>query len=189
MKFSAVILAGGQSSRMGRDKAFLEYRGRPLLAHQLATVEALQPAEIFISGRPSADYGAFGYPVLHDAFPNCGPLAGIERALAISHSPLLLVLAVDMPSMRAAFLKQMLSRCTNTCGVVPRLAFHAEPLAAIYPATSHRVILTLLSEGFIAARHFAEACTETGLTSYFETQNAAKKFFANWNRPGDIERK
>ena len=55
MNFSAVILAGGDSSRMGRDKAFLDCRGGSLLARQIRMVSLLRPREILISGRPGTD--------------------------------------------------------------------------------------------------------------------------------------
>ena len=84
MIFSAVILAGGKSLRMGRDKAWLEIEGQTLLARQIALARETGAAEIFISGRADADYSAFGCPVLQDGFPDAVPLAGIERALDAS---------------------------------------------------------------------------------------------------------
>src|SRR5258705_13766374 len=89
MNFSAVILAGGKSSRMGRDKAWLEAGGQSLLARQIGLVRELGAAEVFISGRADADYSEFGCRVLQDKFPDAGPLAGIERALDATTSPLL----------------------------------------------------------------------------------------------------
>ncbi|HEY5345385.1 MAG TPA: NTP transferase domain-containing protein, partial [Verrucomicrobiae bacterium] len=59
MNFSAVILAGGKSSRMGRDKAFLEIGGTTLLARQIGLARELGAAEIFISGRAETDYSKF----------------------------------------------------------------------------------------------------------------------------------
>ena len=92
VNFSAVILAGGKSARMGRDKAFVEIGGQTLLARQLALARAAGAREVFISGRADVDYSAFDYRVLLDDFPAAGPLAGIECALAASTLPLLLVL-------------------------------------------------------------------------------------------------
>src|SRR5579862_376258 len=98
MNLSAVILAGGQSSRMGRDKARLEIGGWPLLARQIQLLRKVGVEEIFVSGRPDQDYAEFGCPVLSDRFAEAGPLAGIERALAEASLPWLLVVAVDMPN-------------------------------------------------------------------------------------------
>jgi molybdopterin-guanine dinucleotide biosynthesis protein A len=77
MRFSAVILAGGRSSRMQRDKALLPCQGTTLLARQVGVVRELAPVEIFISGRADADYGALGGQVLADRFTERGPLAGV----------------------------------------------------------------------------------------------------------------
>src|SRR5258706_11754457 len=106
MNFSAVILAGGRSSRMGRDKAWLEVGGQTLLARQIGLVREMGATEIFISGRADADYSAFRCPILQDKFLGAGPLAGIERALDAAQSPLLLVLAVDLPEMKAECLRR-----------------------------------------------------------------------------------
>ena len=101
MNFSAVILAGGKSLRMGCDKAWLEIEGQTLLARQIALARETGAAEIFIAGRSDTDYSSFGCRVLPDKFFDAGPLAGIERALAAANETLLLVLAVDLPQMKA----------------------------------------------------------------------------------------
>ena len=64
MNFSAVILAGGKSSRMGRDKAWLEFRGHTLLARQIGIARETGAAEIMVSGRAGGDYSAFGCRIL-----------------------------------------------------------------------------------------------------------------------------
>ena len=92
MRCSALILAGGKSRRMGRDKARLELAGRPLLARQIELARELRADKIFISGRAGADYAAFGCEVLFDFYPEAGPLAGVERGLATATAPFLLVL-------------------------------------------------------------------------------------------------
>src|SRR5689334_8147321 len=93
MNLSAVILAGGESRRMGKDKAWLEVGGQPLLARALSTVRRAGIKEIFISGRSGTDYSVLRCPVLFDREPGCGPLSGIERALEVASAPLVLVLA------------------------------------------------------------------------------------------------
>ena len=133
MKFSTVILAGGKSKRMGQDKAWLPVCGKPLITRQIALVRELGAAEIFISGRAGTDYSALDCPVLTDHFEDVGPLAGIERALKEISTPLLLVLAVDMPRMSAVQVQMLLSNCTENCGAIPRSQNGLEPLAAVYP--------------------------------------------------------
>jgi len=146
MNFSAVILAGGQSSRMGRDKAWIEVDGQLLLARQVKLLRDLGAGEVFISGRAGVDYAAFGGRVLMDRHPGAGPLAGIEAALEVSVLPQLLVLAVDMPHMSADVLRQLVGQCTETTGVIPRVAGAIEPLAAVYPKAALPLVATLFSQ-------------------------------------------
>ena len=77
---SAFILAGGKSTRMGADKAFVLLKGRTLLARMLEAARSLT-SHVRIVGDP-AKYGAFA-PVVHDIFPACGPLGGIHAALRL----------------------------------------------------------------------------------------------------------
>ncbi len=95
MQCSAVILAGGESKRMGGDKAWVESGGRPLVQLAVEKVRELGIKEIFTSGRAGEDYSALKCAVLFDLEPGFGPLGGIERGLHECASPLLLVLAVD----------------------------------------------------------------------------------------------
>ena len=76
MNLSAVILAGGESRRMGQDKAWLEVGGQSLLARAVSTVRDSGIKEILISGRPGADYSTLRRPVLLDLEPGYGPLSG-----------------------------------------------------------------------------------------------------------------
>src|SRR2546428_9892635 len=97
MKFSAVLLAGGQSTRMGRDKAGIVLDGIPLWQRQFEILRELRPHEIFISGPPRKEWS--GLEVVADETPDAGPLAGLVASLRRCRSPLLLVLAVDLPRM------------------------------------------------------------------------------------------
>ena len=186
MNFSAVILAGGKSSRMGRDKAWLEIDGQTLLARQIQLAREAGAVEVFISGRKDADYSEFGCRVLRDELA-AGPLAGIDRALNAASSPMLLVLAVDMPNVTAAFLKKLAADCTQSSGVIPFIKGRIEPLVAFYPKASHTLSATLLSDGFNAATNFAERCVENHFASFFESSECDTRFFTNWNAPLDIE--
>jgi molybdopterin-guanine dinucleotide biosynthesis protein A len=202
---SAVILAGGQSSRMGRDKAWLEVDGQPLLLRALQTVRELGVEEIFISGRAGGDYSALTGPgtgvrgngasarsavqVLYDMEPGRGPLGGIERALHAAAWPQVLVLAVDLPWMTSAFLRKLAGRCDALTGVVPLLDGEPEPLAAIYPRRCHQLVRDCLLQDRLSARDFVEACARERAVRRFSVPDANVTCFANWNRPSDISRK
>lgn len=186
MKFSAVILAGGKSTRMGRDKAWLTLDGQPLLAKQIAVVRKLKPVELFISGRSDTDYSSLGCPVLKDAFPDAGPLAGIAAGLEVATAPLVLVLAVDMPEVTSAVLRGLLEKCVSGVGVVPRVNRRLEPLAAFYPKAAAPLAVDLLERRLGVVRIFAEKCKRAGLVAVHDVTEAGWKCFANWNSPDDL---
>lgn len=188
MIFSAVILAGGKSSRMGRDKSLLEVDGQPLLARMIQLARDMGADELFISGRADKDYSAFGAPVLRDNFQNAGPLAGIETALRKSSSPFLLVLAVDMPEMSADLLRQLATHCTEIAGAIPRVNGDIEPLAAFYPKNSAGIAAALLmaETGARSAKHFAERCDAAGVATFIDFPASNAELFASWNSPADL---
>ena len=186
MNFSAVILAGGRSQRMGRDKAWLLLQGKPLLLQQIELAREVGAAEVLISGRVGVDYGAFDCPVLRDRFEDAGPLAGIESALSAMSTPLLLVLAVDMPNMRAAPLQALIAQCSENCGGIPRVNNRIEPLAAVYPRSALNLVRELLEGGRKTATHFAERCVDLKLATFIEFPGTEAGYFANWNTPSDV---
>lgn len=186
IRISAVILAAGESSRMGRDKARVELDGRTLLSRAVATVRAAGIREVFISGREGGNYTGLDCPVLYDAAPGCGPLAGIVEGLRAAGNPLVLVLAVDLPGMTGAFLRKLAARCNARTGAVPELNGRLEPLAAIYPRRCQGLAEELLQEGRRAARAFAEACRRERAVGAFPVAPSDAACFENCNTPADL---
>jgi molybdenum cofactor guanylyltransferase len=183
---SAVVLAGGASSRMGRDKAWLELDGIPLVRLAVEKIRSVGIAEIFISGREDGDYSALNCPVLRDLEPGFGPLGGIERALHACTSPLLLVLAVDMPHLTPAWLCQLIRHCDPLTGALPKLAGHLEPLAAIYPKRCHAYAYDAVIKSRHTVRDFAAACQREHAVRILTVSEADAGCFANWNTPADL---
>jgi molybdopterin-guanine dinucleotide biosynthesis protein A len=187
MRFSAVILAGGRSSRMGCDKAWLEMDGQPLLARQIRIVREAGVAEVLISGRAEVDYAQFQLPVLLDPVADQGPLAGIERALSVCAFTHLLVLAVDLPRMSSAYLQRLMEYCSPSVGVVPRLAGHSEPLVAIYPKDCLPLAQAAIEQGEFAVRDFALNCSASGFLREVDVSATDAAHFDNWNQPSDFK--
>jgi molybdenum cofactor guanylyltransferase len=188
MNFSAVILAGGESRRMGQDKAWLELGGQPLIRRAVSTVRDSGIQEVLISGRAGTDYSILGCPVLLDLEPGCGPLGGIERALATATAPLVLVVAVDLPGVTAAFLRQLAAQCDPLTGAVPKLRGELEPLAAIYPKRCHFIVRDCLLKCRRAARDFADVCLCEHAVRTFAVSGTDARCLHNWNSPADVSR-
>lgn len=99
-----VVLAGGLSSRMGRDKAMLFWHGRPLIEHQLGVLRAAGAVETYVSGDRQAYHG------IPDARADVGPLGGLDGiAQVITSDTPWLVVPVDMPLLTAALLQRLRS--------------------------------------------------------------------------------
>ena len=188
MNLSALILAGGKSSRMGRDKAWLEIDGQPLIKRQIALLHQLCVTEVFISGRADTDYSALGCTVLRDTFIDAGPLAGIERGLAATTSSFLLVLAVDLPRMELGFLQILFGACGRAVGVVPLVRSKTEPLISIYPKQIHPIAVQHLEDGRYAVNQFVDVCRKAGMVLDYTVASANEHVFLNWNAPGDLSK-
>jgi len=129
---TAFILAGGKSTRMGADKAFVTLDGRTLLARALDVARSVIP-DVRIVGDP-AKFAAFA-PVVEDVFPNCGPLGGIHTALRSSQTDLNLILAVDVPFVSPALLQYLIKRSRNSASATVTVAKAGggwQPLCAVY---------------------------------------------------------
>ena len=129
---AGVVLAGGESLRMGRDKALMLIRGQTLverLADRLREVTDL----VYISANEPLRYSFLGLPVIPDLFPGTGPLAGIHAVLLHSPRPWLLVLACDLPAVSATFLHRLIASSNGYDGVIPATSDgFPHPVCALY---------------------------------------------------------
>jgi molybdopterin-guanine dinucleotide biosynthesis protein A len=186
--FSAALIAGGQSSRMGRDKALLTVHGSDCLLwqRQLHTLEALNPQKILWSGRPRPGLPVY-LRVVPDEVANAGPLAGISACLNQLESDLLIVLAIDLPRMSAAFLRTLLTRCSDECGAVVQQGGFFEPLAAIYPRSLHILATEHLNQKRLALQELMREAVLQGLLKAIPLDESDALLFKNVNSPADLE--
>ena len=108
MNISAVLLAGGESRRMGEDKATLLFHGKPLWQIQLELLRKLDPAEIFVSARTDPAWRPDDVQFVADDSPSRGPLSGLAASLNLMRGTHLLALAIDMPFMSESYLRSLL---------------------------------------------------------------------------------
>jgi molybdopterin-guanine dinucleotide biosynthesis protein A len=186
MNFSAALFAGGRSSRMGRDKAFLPIDGVPLWQRQLRILQALAPSEIFLAGPAQAEWIDCDLEIVADAAHDSGPLGGLVAVLRRCQSSKLLVLAIDLPNMTTAYLKDLLALCPENAGVVPKKNERFEPLAAIYPARCLALAESCLQSGDYSLQRLVRRATDTGLMTTRKIMDADKALFFNLNTPADL---
>jgi molybdenum cofactor guanylyltransferase len=193
----AFVLAGGRSTRMGRDKALLQLAGRSLLELALDKLRTLPLAAApRIAGARSEHAG-----VVADLHPGCGPLSGIEAALAASTQPLNVFLPVDMPLLPPEFLLWMLRRAqiTGALVTVSRINGLPQPLCAVY----HKHLLSQITGSLLAGDYkvmpvVTAAASGHGSIDLFDVERVGSaqpfefsplplyRWFHNCNTPGDM---
>lgn len=187
--FSAVLLAGGRSRRMGRDKAGILWRGEPLWQRQLTTLRASGADEVFISGRADGPYAEAGVTIVPDRQPGRGPLGGIAAALHHARHERLLVLAVDLPEMTPSFLRAMLHESESSfSAVVPRRSDidRFEPLAAVYTRACLSLADACLRNAQLSLHHFARNGVASGWVRSHPVTSPDVQLFRNVNTPADL---
>jgi molybdopterin-guanine dinucleotide biosynthesis protein A len=185
---SAGILAGGRSTRMGRDKAFLPMPpdGAPLISRQAKLLSQVGCDELLISGRPGVAYRVPGARVVTDPVPASGPLAGLVALLSAARNPWVLVIAVDLPHLTASYLEKLLAASQGTTGIVPLGPNGFEPLVGLYPKKILPLIERALAEGRLSLQPLLHAAVAEGSLRALVIEAAEHPLFANWNTPGDV---
>lgn len=183
---SAVLLAGGESRRMGSDKASLLFRGVPLWQNQLETLRKLQPTEIFVSARRDPTWRPADVDFVPDDPPSRGPLSGLAASAAQMHTAHLLALAVDMPFMSESYLRHLCDQIEPGRGVLPKIGTRAEPLAAIYPREAAIDLHHALTGTNFSLQSLARDLVATGKLQELSVAEPDKKFFLNVNVPSEF---
>jgi len=186
MNISAVLLAGGESRRMGTDKAKFLFRGKPLWQVQLETLRRLRPAEIFVSARTDPSWRPNDVQFIADIPPSCGPLSGLAACLDRVKTTHLLVLAVDMPLMTNEYLQFLCSGIEPARGAVPKIGNRAEPLAAIYPREAALYIGSVLTGSDFSLQSLIGHLVTAGKLLEISVADHYKDLFLNVNEFSDL---
>jgi molybdenum cofactor guanylyltransferase len=144
------VLAGGESVRMGRNKALLELGGEPLIVRVAQLVEEVLGAAgaATVVGWPEA-YAPLGLRAIPDDWPGAGPLGGIATALRASESHWNLIVACDLPYLTKEWLEYLIQRAlaSEADALLPMNDAGAEPLCAMYNKSAEAAIWLALDRG------------------------------------------
>ena len=182
------ILAGGESSRMGRDKALLELEGVALLVRTARVVESVAGPPTVV-GNPES-YRSLGLRVIGDDWPGAGPLGGIATALRVATAPWSLVVACDLPFLTRSWLDYLISRAlaSEEDAVLPMNVRGAEPLCAMYHKRCEPAIRAALEHG---SRKITEGLEDLRVEyvepSEWKVFDSGGLLFKNMNSPEDYE--
>ncbi|MBK5254736.1 MAG: molybdenum cofactor guanylyltransferase [Vicinamibacteria bacterium] len=178
------VVAGGRSSRMGRDKARLPFRGSTLIEHAIANARQAAP-DIHILCGPSRRYEEFGVPVIEDPVCGTGPVGGLYAALLSASQDgreQIFWLAVDLPLVSPKFLSSLVAELAGADVAMARTMRGVEPLCAAFRTEP---TLAWVRQSLLEGRLKLTSALE-GLTLRLIDGEAAD--FANLNSPSDFER-
>lgn len=146
------ILGGGQARRFGgRNKSALLVQGRTIRERQLDVLRAVTPRILLVGATADACLPADVEPV-PDRTPGCGPLGGLDAALAAADGAPVLLVACDMPFLSAALLRAMLADLHGVDAVVPRTERGYHPLCAVYGPACQAAVRRRLEHGALRVR-------------------------------------
>ena len=175
-EISMIILAGGASSRMGRDKSDLTIEGKTFLEMQIEKGEQLEISDILLSGYHGGK--KYKYPIIPDRFPGKGPLGGLEACLRKAKNPYCLVLGVDVPLVPAEELAALIRQSlhSDAKAVILSHGGHEEPLMGVYRTDLADAMLEeiTLRKGAVFAflrRNGYECCESQVPDRYFSNIN------------------
>jgi molybdopterin-guanine dinucleotide biosynthesis protein A len=184
------ILAGGRSSRMGRDKATLEIDGVTMLDRAIDLLRGVGVSATVMGLRVEFERRTLQVPVIADEWPGMGPLGGIATALRQTPATWNLVIACDMPYLTAEWLRFLLHRtkASSADAVVPRSERGPEPLCAVY----HRRAEAATGEALQQGKRKVTEVVATLKTEYVEREewkafDSDGLLFKNMNQPADYE--
>ena len=187
MRITAVLLAGGKSRRMGRDKATIEWRGRPLWEWQIEKLRAARPEKIFVSARSDPLWRPPDVELILDVPPSRGPLSGLAATLGAIETGHLLALAIDMPLMTIEHLQLLCSRAASGTGVIPMIDGRAEPLSAIYPKEARAVFVDALQSDNLSLQPIVASLVASNMLQVMPISGPAREFYKNINALQDLD--
>jgi molybdopterin-guanine dinucleotide biosynthesis protein A len=170
---------------MGKDKAWLELAGRPMIEHVIAALQPVTTSIAIVANDP--EYARLGFPIFADSQVGIGPLEAIRTTLRNSNSPRALLVGCDLPFVSVELFKFLLSICGAYDAVVPTSADDKlEPLCAIYCTRALVAVDSLIESGERKVSSLFDRVS-TRFVRFAELQHLAGSdlFFNNVNTPED----
>jgi molybdenum cofactor guanylyltransferase len=179
MDCTAIILAGGKSTRIGSEKGMVKFKGTPMISHVIKTVEKLNIPIIIISS--NSIYEQFKYTIYADLIPNKGPLGGIYTGLHYSQTQKNIVISCDAPLVSESILNWLLNASKNSDITVPKVEERIYPLIGIYSKQILPEIKDSLDKNQLGLTRFLSKVNSKIVTIATQSDQFAKECFSNIN--------
>lgn len=187
---TGVLVAGGQSRRMGRDKRFLELGGQTLLERALSVLQSLFPEVLIALAEPLPQLKGNGYRVVTDLIPARATLGGLYTGLASASHPSIFAAGCDMPFLNPAAIRRLAKLGAQADVVMPKLATGLQPMHAVYSKACLPHLERMAKAQELRVQDLAEV---PGLTvrlvfekDFLDVDPQLLSFF-NINTPADLE--
>jgi molybdenum cofactor guanylyltransferase len=186
VRFSVAVLAGGESKRMGRDKALLPLNERPLIAHVVDRCGSCSDDVFVVTKRPR-QLQSLRFRVVVDDFEEQTPLSGIVSALRAAARPYVFVCACDMPFVSPTLIRMLADRAEGFDAAVPRRDGRAEPSHGVWAADASDVVATALQAGERAVYRVLETMHVAWIEEDdWRVVDPDGRSFVNVNTPEDL---
>ena len=187
---TGVLVAGGQSKRMGRDKRLLELGGQSLLQRALSVLQGLFPEVLVALAEPLPQLTGQGYRVVLDLIPNCATLGGLYTGLASAGHQRVLAVGCDMPFLSREVILRLAGLGAQADVVMPKLATGLQPMLAVYSKACLPHLERMAKAGQLKVQDLVKT---PGLTvrqvpekDFLDVDPQLLSFF-NINTPADLE--
>lgn len=159
---SAYILAGGQSSRFGSDKARAMADGRPLIARVADSVRTMF-CPVWSVAQQAGKYDDLGIPTIADLKPGCGPLSGLHAAMHHARTPWVLIVSCDFVALDPNWLAELMRAAGDDSDAVAFRHTCWEPLLTLYARSALPVVQSHLQSGRLAMQQLLDALRTVAL--------------------------
>lgn len=185
MEIGAIILCGGKSSRMGKDKGLLPFYSAPMVSH---IVKALQSYKIPINLVTSnKDYEQFGIELISDIYENKGPIGGIHAGLTASKYDVNIVISCDTPLVPAGLFKMLLNKYVDEDALVIEIQERTHPLIGIYNKRIVPILETLIEDNQLRLSQLLDRIKTRKLDLSTLTTYSNEYLYANMNRIEEVK--
>lgn len=185
---TGILLAGGKSSRMGKDKALLKYGDETFMSASLKKLNTLFDEVILVLDNVEK-YHIENVKIIKDIYPGMGPMGGIHAALKAAKNDWIFVIPCDMPMWETSLVEEILKHRLDNDIVVPVINDHMEPLFALYNKTCIPGIEECLNNNIIKVIKLYPMVKTHYLVLekvYNEVEKCKKSLF-NINTPEDLK--
>lgn len=186
MQATGIILSGGKSARMGKNKAFLQVGGIPIIQRIYSLFEELFEEVLIITNERDL-FANLNAKTYNDLIPDCGALGGLYTGLFYSLFPYSFCVACDMPFLRPSLIEFLLSKTEDYDAVVPRTHDGLQPLHAVYSKSCLTPIKELIDHGGLKIIDFYEKARVRVIDEIeFQSIDPNLDSFLNVNTPEEL---